>query len=233
MSFKLLVPVDIVMDSREFSKNPDVKNMLEKNGIKVAVTKLEIGDYLLLASGKAKPILIERKSIMDLAQSIRDRRLWDQAKLLINHCDENGYQPLIIVEGDISLLRKYSNWSIQSILRAIDTVILDFKIPVLNTPDKESTVQWLIVKARSLGETSEKRIYRLRVEKKPLSIHDRILYVAESLSGPILARRLLKKFKTLRNIANASILELTSVEGVGEARAREIYEIFNTEWCGD
>lgn len=230
MGFKLLVPVDIVMDSREFSKNPDVKDMLERNGVKTAVSKLEVGDYLLLASEENRPILIERKSIMDFAQSIRDGRLWEQAKLLLDHCVDNNYQPLILIEGSLSLLRKHSGWSIQSVLRAIDTVILDFKIPVLNTPDKESTISWLVVKAKSLGETSKKRIYRLRVEKKPLSIEDKILYVAESFSGPILARRLLEKFRTLRNIANASIIELMSVEGIGEARAREIYMIFNTEW---
>lgn len=233
MGFKLLAPVDVIMDSREFSKNQDVKNMLEKNGVKVAVSKLEVGDYLLLASSRAKPVLIERKSVVDLAQSIKDRRLWDQARLLMSHCDENDYQPLIILEGNISVLKKYSDWSIQSILRAIDTVMLDFKIPVLNTPDKESTVLWIVAKTKSLGETGEKRIYRLRVEKKPLSIHDKVLYVAESFSGPVLARRLLKYFKTLRNIANASVLELMSIEGIGEARAREIHEIFNTEWCGE
>jgi len=73
----------------------------------------------------------------------------------------------------------------------------------------------------------------MRVEKKPMSIQERILYVAEGLVGPVLARRLLEKFKTLRNIANASVYELMSVEGIGEKRAQEIYAIFNTEWRGE
>lgn len=230
MGFKLLVPTDVVIDSREFSKNPEVKDVFDKYEVKFAISKLEVGDYLLLAPEGNRPILIERKSVMDLANSIKDRRLWDQAKLLLDHCEENNYQPLIIVEGSLTILRRHSGWNLQSILRALDVVILDYKIPVLNTPDKESTMVWLAAKARSLGETSKKRVYRLRVEKKPLSLQDKILYVAESFSGPVLARRLLERFKTLRNIANASVLELTSVEGIGETRAREIYMLFNTEW---
>jgi len=63
-----------------------------------------------------------------------------------------------------------------------------------------------------------------------MTIKDRILYVAESIVGPKLARKLLKEFKTLKNIANASIRELMTVEGIGEKRAKEIYLIFNTVW---
>lgn len=131
------------------------------------------------------------------------------------------------------MLEKYRGWKIQSVLRVIDALMLDFRIPVLNTPNKQATIAWLIAKAKSLGRTEEKRIYRMRVEKKPMSLKDRILYVAESIVGPTLARKLLREFKTLRNIANASVKELMVVEGIGEKRANEIYLIFNTEWSDD
>jgi len=72
---------------------------------------------------------------------------------------------------------------------------------------------------------------RMRVEKKPMSIQERILYVAEGLVGPVLARRLLEKFKTLRNIANASVYELMSVEGIGENVLRK-YMLYSTQSGG-
>jgi len=71
----------------------------------------------------------------------------------------------------------------------------------------------------------------MRVEKKPMSIQERILYVAEGLVGPVLARRLLEKFKTLRNIANASVYELMSVEGIGENVLRK-YMLYSTQSGG-
>lgn len=233
MGISLLTPVDVVIDSREDAKNPDVRRALELNGLKTAVAKLEVGDYLLLTgSREVKPILIERKTSLDLANSIKDNRVWEQARLLLDNCADNNYQPLIIVEGDLSRLEK-RGWSIQSVLRAIDTLLLEYGVPVLNTPNKESTIKWMIAKAKSLGKTMDKKVFRLRVEKKPMTIHEKIVYVAESFSGPVLARRLLKKFGSLRNIANASIADLMQVEGIGEGRAREIYMIFNTNWTGD
>ncbi|MCC6025127.1 MAG: hypothetical protein LM555_02375, partial [Desulfurococcaceae archaeon] len=112
-------------------------------------------------------------------------------------------------------------------------IILDMGIPVLFTPSKEATIMWIAAKAKSLGRQEEKRVIRLRVEKKPMSLNERILYVAESVAGPILARKLLAKFKTLRALANASVYELMSVEGIGETRAHEIYALFNTPWSED
>ncbi len=233
MASILLTPVDVIIDSREDSKHPEFrKNMLLK-GLKVAVKSLPAGDFLLLAPPGKKPVLVERKTVTDFANSIRDNRVWEQAKLLVEAAGKDGYQPFIVIEGWLGILERYRGWRIQSILRVIDTLLIDFKIPVLNTPNKNATIEWIIAKAKSLGKTEEKKVYRMRTEKKPLSLQERIIYVAESIVGPKLARRLLERFKTLRALANARIEELMTVEGIGEKRAKEIYLIFNTEWKGD
>jgi len=235
LGFQLLMPVDVLIDTREDSKNPDFHRELIARGLKVAVQVLPAGDFLLLSSPQSgkKPVLVERKTAVDFANSIRDNRLWDQAKLLKEACERDGYQPFIVLEGSIAVLEKYREWKIQSILRAIDTLMIDYGIPVLNTPNKNATIEWLAAKAKSLGKTEEKRMFRLRVEKKPMTICDRVLYVAESFSGPALARRLLKEFKTLKRIANATQRELMVIEGIGEKRAEEIYLIFNTVWLDE
>ncbi len=232
MAIQLLTPVDIIIDSREDSKNPEFRKELIARGLKVSIQALPVGDFLLLASPASgrRPVLVERKTVTDLANSIRDNRVWDQAKLLVEASKRDGYQPFLVVEGWLGILEKYRGWRIQSVLRVLDTLMIDFGLPVLNTPNKNATIEWLAAKAKSLGKTEEKRILRLRVEKKPPTIRERILYVAEGLVGPTLARKLLREFKTLRSIANASVRELMTVEGIGEKRAREIYLIFNTEW---
>jgi len=230
---QLLTPVDVIIDSREDSKHPEFRKALTSNGLRVAVKKLEAGDFLLLAAPSKKPVLVERKTVNDLGNSIRDNRVWEQAKLLVEAARKDGYIPMIIVEGWLGALEKYRGWKIQSVLRVLDTLMIDFDIKILNTPNKTATIGWLVSKAKSLGRTNEKRIYRLRVEKKPMSIQERIVYVAEGLVGPKLARKLLEAFGTLRNIANASIQDLLRVEGIGEKRAKEIYLIFNTRWAGE
>lgn len=230
VSVRLLIPIDVIIDSREDSKHPEFKNIIAKEGLRVAVQELPAGDFLLLAPPGKQCILIERKTVDDFANSIRDGRIWEQSKLLQEAALQDRHIPLIVVEGSLEKLEKHRAWKMQSILRVIDTLILEMNIPVLYTPHKEATIAWIIAKAKSLGKTEEKKIMRMRVEKKPMSLEERVLYVAEGLVGPTLARRLLAKFKTLKDIANASVYELMSVEGIGEKRAQEIYAIFNTPW---
>lgn len=230
LSNKLLAPVDVIIDSREASKAKDIVEGLKKKGLKVAVVGLEVGDYYLLAREPSEALLVERKTVLDLANSIKDNRVWDQAKRLKEAAEKEGVKPLLLLEGWLGLIEKKTQWSITAVLRVIDELILDWGIPVLPVHNRRALIAWLAAKARSLGSTSEKRVIRLRVEKKPLTLNERILYVAEGIVGPTIARRLLLKFGTLRRIANASIQELMSVEGIGEKRAKEIYSIFNTVW---
>ncbi|HIC98203.1 MAG TPA: hypothetical protein EYP08_00670 [Pyrodictiaceae archaeon] len=233
LATQLLTPVDIIVDSREAAKNEDIVVELRRKGLRIAVTELSAGDYYLLANNPGKAILVERKTVLDFVNSIRDNRVWDQAKRLKEAAELEGVKPLIILEGWLGTVEKKTKWNIAAVLRVIDELIIDWGIPILPTHNKKATIAWLATKAKSLGKTEEKRVVRLRVEKKPPTLQERILYVAEGLVGPKLARKLLQNFKTLRRIANASIAELMSVEGIGEKRAREIYAIFNTPWEGE
>ncbi|RLF36187.1 MAG: ERCC4-type nuclease, partial [Thermoplasmata archaeon] len=45
--------------------------------------------------------------------------------------------------------------------------------------------------------------------------------------GEVLARNLLNHFGSISRIANAGIEELKLVEGIGDKRARQIYELFH------
>lgn len=225
----LLVPVDIVVDSREASKQRDIIEALKKK-LRVAIVALTVGDYYLLASEDKKPILVERKTIMDMLNSIRDNRIWEQVKVLKKAEEEEDVVPVILLEGHLGAVERYTRWNIKAVIRIIDELIIDWGLKIIPSPNKKATIEWLIAKAKSLGMVERKKPPRLRVKKKPVSLNDQILYVAEGLVGPILARRLLNRFKTLKNIANASISELMKVEGIGEKRAKEIYSIFNMPW---
>ena len=233
ISEALLTPVDIIVDSREASKQKDIVEELRRRGLKVAIRNLSAGDYYLLATEDKKPILVERKSIIDFANSVRDNRIWEQAKLLKEFENKEDAIAILLIEGSFSLLKRFTKWNITAILRVIDEIITTWNLRVLPTPNKEATIAWLAAKAKSLGATNRKRIIRLRTEKKPMTLNERILYVAEGIVGPTIARKLLRHFKTLRNIANTSIPELMKVEGIGEKRAREIYAIFNTPCIED
>ncbi len=225
---RLLVPVDVVVDSREAAKAGRIVEFLRSAGLELAVARLSAGDYYLLAEEGAKPLLVERKTVTDLLNSIRDNRLWNQLKLLKEAAQKEGVDLVIVLEGWLGSIEKYRSWRIQAVLRILDEVLLDWGVPILPSPNLQATAKWLLSKAKSLGRPEKKRPPRLRVEKKPMTPAERALYVAEGLAGPVLARRLLEYFGTLRRLANATVDELLRVEGIGEKRAKEIYEILNT-----
>jgi len=226
--------VDVVVDSREASikikKSKTVTEYLRELGLKVQIQPLPCGDYFLTAKDKKKCVLIERKTVTDFANSIRTGRLWSQLQVLT--LAKEDFEVILLLEGWIKLLEKFTKWKPQAILRLIETVQTKFGIPIVYSPSWQWTALYIKTKAEALGRPEEKKVYPIRHEKKPMDIHERILYVAEGLVGPTIARRLLEEFGTLKNIANASRVELMRVEGIGKERAELIWRVFNTRWNG-
>lgn len=57
------------------------------------------------------------------------------------------------------------------------------------------------------------------------------LYLLQGLPqiGPMLAKRLLKHFKSVSNVVNASVQDLAEVNGLGKVSAEKIREVLDTE----
>lgn len=219
--------VDVIVDVHERASNPDIYKSLSQL-VKVAVDSLPAGDYLLLASEGKKPLLVERKTVTDYLNSLKGR-IFSQLEALRSLSKE--VDVLILIEGYWGLIRKLNlQWNEASIARLTDEILLSWRIPILYSVDKRFTITWLTSKAKSLGEPERKQRKNLRTSPKSLSLNDRILYTLEGVCGYQTAVNLLKKFKTLRAIANASKRELMDTELVGEKRAELIYKVFNTEW---
>ena len=79
----------IIIDSRE---PEDIVELVKKLNYPVEVQQLEVGDILF------GNILIERKEISDLVNSVRDTRLWHQ---LYSMKLQEGYKRFLIVIGSV------------------------------------------------------------------------------------------------------------------------------------
>ena len=51
--------------------------------------------------------------------------------------------------------------------------------------------------------------------------------------GPNIGKSLLKNFVSIRAITNAQVTELTTINGISEPKAVEIYEFFNKHYASD
>ena len=72
----------------------------------------------------------------------------------------------------------------------------------------------------------------LRGGYRPKRLKSKQLYLLQGLPqvGPMLAKRLIKHFRSVANVMNASIKELSEVEGIGEISAKRIREVLNSEY---
>lgn len=71
----------------------------------------------------------------------------------------------------------------------------------------------------------------LRGGYRPKRLKSKQLYLLQGLPqvGPMLAKRLMEHFRSVTNVMNASIKELSEVEGIGEISAKRIREVLDAE----
>ncbi len=212
-------PLLIYADTRE-TKSPVLKR-LKDEGFQIKTEQLETGDYII-----SDKIAIERKTPKDLINSILDKRIFSQIKKL----RENYPKPLLIIEGeeDIYSIRKIHPNAIMGVLSKIT---LTYHVPIVYTKNAIETANLLKVILNQ--ETSDKKEdYPIRIEKKAFSTQEQQEFIIESLPGvgPMIAKSLLKRFKTIHNIINSTTEQLKEIEGVGKKKAEEIIRILKEEY---
>ncbi len=218
----------IVVDKRE--KNSGIPELLKQSGVFVDFATLKVGDYVVFDN-----VVIERKTVSDLLTSFYDGRLFIQCSELVKHFST----PLLIVEGNIledlkfesrRSLRTY-NQKFQLVYDSLITIILDFKIPLVHTPNIEHTTNFLIAVANKL---SRKYSYGplLRKIRKQTSEQIQQLSVLSSLPGVggMFAVKMLKEFSTPKRALNASAAELAKIPGFGTVRGQRIRKILDNAY---
>jgi len=209
--------VRIYADYRE--KGSGVIKELIDLGIKINLEKLEVGDYIL-----SSDVAVEYKTIKDFVDSLIDGRLLAQVKALKKY-----EKPLLIVEGDEDIYsqRKVHPNAIRGMLASI---VIDFNVPILYTKHFRDTVALLavIAKREQIKQLKEVSLHT----QKPLTLKEQQEYVVSSLPGvgPTLSKPLLKKFKTVKKVINASEDNLKKIELIGEKKAKRIKEVLESDY---
>jgi len=206
----------IVVDERE--KKSGIPDFLKKTGINLEMKTLQVGDYIV-----APETVVERKTISDLASSIFDGRLFDQCNRLKEH-----YQfPILLIEGDIDEIEELTENPL-IFYGAISSIAIDFKIPVIHTPNASHTSKLLISMCSRKDASKGPFIKKIRksrdIQKQQLSMLCSLPGVGEKT-----AIRMLEKFGTPLMVLSSSITELSKVGGLGEARAKNIKKVLQEQ----
>ena len=211
--------IKIYADYREKASGV-IKELAEDNVI-INLEKLEYADYVL-----SSRCGVEIKTVEDFVDSIIDGRLLQQIKNLRN----NFERPIIVIEGtnDIYGVRNVHH---NSILGMMATIAVSYGIPIIQTRNFKETAGLLqIIARREQEETS--RDFSLHADRKPATLKEQQEYVVSALPGMGLglAKPLLKHFRTIKNIVNASVEELKEVEKIGPQKAKMIKDVVEGEY---
>lgn len=211
----------IVVDYRE--KNSGVVGELAKLGAPLRFDKLDVGDYLV-----AGEVVIERKSCNDFVSSIIDKRLFEQARYML----QAQRKAVIIVEGDFAEVLAYRKIGYPQIYGAI-AALVDIGVSVLRTGSAVETAYAIFYLYKRYADSTKKgylQPVKIKVVKSNKSIENVQLNMIAAIPGISreLAHRILLHFKTPRRFFKASPAELRRVEGLGEARIAKIIEALDT-----
>ena len=191
-----------ILDYRE--KNSLIPSELINLGLEIEFRNLKVADYII------KGVAIERKTISDFVSSMINRRLLKQLEELGQYKER-----LLIVEGidEQELYTDSEDWTgmhPNSIRGFLLSILLKYKVPIIFTKNYEDTAKFLSVLSKRKSNE-----HPLNVKKKNLNKKEQKQFIIEGFPGigPKTAKKLFKKFKTIKNIINASEEELKEVIG--------------------
>ena len=202
-------PKKVSVDYRE--KNSLIPSKLMSLKIPIEFKQLKVADYII------EDIAIERKTIQDFISSMINKRLLKQLEDLKQYP-----KPLLIIEG------LFQNFDFEINPNALKgfllSISLNHKIPIIFTENSNETAEYIGVISRKKPTNMS-----LNVSKKNLTKNQQLQFIIESFPkiGPKTSEKLLKHFKSIKNITNASQEELQEVLG---KKSTEIFEIINRKF---
>lgn len=136
----------IKLDCREIKlKDLCQLHLAEHDGkIKMVIESLPLGDIIICDDSGNEKVIIERKSLADLAASIRDGRYAEQGYRL-NHCDMHNHQIYYVIEGDLRYYKPYKGLPDKKALLSAMVSISYFKgFSLYHTNNLEETAEWIV-----------------------------------------------------------------------------------------
>lgn len=207
----------IKIDKREIKSG--LTDYLRNFGCRTEEENLEIGDYVI-----SNKVIIERKTFSDFVNSIKDLRLFKQAKELTKF-----EKPILLVEGFDYL----GNLNENSLFGALASIILDYNISIIWTKNKRESANFIFLTAKR-EQTKERGKIAIRIKRRPNTLEEEQKYLIAGLPyvNSTLAERLLRKFGTPIKVFNASKEELLEIRNLGEKKVKRILEVLKSKSLG-
>jgi ERCC4-type nuclease len=208
----------IIIDTREASSAKKITAGLIEKGVSVKTAMLEIGDYIL-----SDQCAVERKTVNDFVYTLTRRYLFEQLFRLKDVYPKS----LIVLEGYLPIIYKYSNIQPQAIWGAIFNLAKN-GIAIVNTASQKETIDFLYTAARQ-EQIIEKRSAIVHAFKKCDTLSDAQVYFIASLPsiGREKSTAILDSYQTpLNALINVDDWEKT-VHGLGPVITNRVKDVLS------
>lgn len=213
----------LAIDSRERGL---LKCLAEKYAVEPAVKQLSLGDAVVSAGNKT--ILVERKTVADLAASIADGRYREQRARLLD-AQGSGCTAMYIIEGS------HSGGGIPytTLLSAMLSCAVKYKFPVVRTASIEETCYVLTKLVRDIDALCDGAVDEDFVPQKRVHADPRIGALASARRvSPSVARRILERYGTVAGVVDAFRRDgphaLCCMERIGKTTSEALYKSLTT-----
>jgi len=207
------IPLNIIIDYRE--KNSLLVAELINYKCKIESKNLLVADYIV------KDVAIERKTVSDLIGSIINKRIFRQLEEL-----QQYKKRLLLIEGieEQELYHKNSRINENAIRGFLLSAAIDYNIPIIFTKNYIDSAKFLLVLAKK--QTHE---MSLNAKKRAHNIQEQLQFITEGFPGigPKTAKKLLKEFKTIKNLVNADLKSLQQIIG---KKAKILFKLFHENY---
>ena len=220
-----ILPTDKITVFVDHRENNMVPTYIKEHGADVVLKQLKVADYIC-----SDRVAIEKKSSSDFLQSIINQRIFKQMEEISASFD----RPLLVLEGNPEMLFLERKIHPNTIRGVLSSIAIDYKVPIIwtsNPKDTAGMIYWIAKREQD----HEKRGIQIRAKTKvdTLPDHQEFLVAGLPSVSNVLSKRLLERFKTVKKVFSAKQSQLIKVEGIGEEKAKKIWETLNKEYETD
>jgi ERCC4-type nuclease len=186
--------------------------------IKIETSNLPLGDIIICDEEGVEKLLIERKTLNDLAASIRDGRYTEQSFRLSN-ANIHNHNIFYLIEGNIHTYKtsKYVRpITKESLISSFASISFVKGFSIYRSLDVNESALWIIQTCHKLSKISEPSYYSSNSDIKPATADSEYVDVS---------KRVKKDNITKENIG---AIMLSQIPGVSTSAAKAIMEVYKT-----
>lgn len=203
----------IKIDYRESDLLEKIKSANKKENIIIQSENLPLGDIIICADDGSEKVIIERKTLKDLAASIRDGRYKEQG-FRLSACDLPNHNIFYLLEGNLQTYKaSFSGVDKYALISAMVSITYYKGFSLYKANNLEESVEWLLQLAFKIEKEGGEPFYGKQSNISPLGPD-----LLGPESGPEPYSTVLKRTKknniTLENIGEIMLSQIPNVSTV-------------------